>query len=97
MWTRRIIVGDQIKDDYGEMPADEYRTILGDRAAQVEVLVGHTVGYGDAKVHVTVRLTCNQDDATIWRAGELAYTRAKELTESALNDLIPPTNPKGTS
>lgn len=89
-WDRMVEVGGKRKkDDRGVIDNDRYQQIKGDEKAQVEVLLGHTVGYGDVKVHVAVRLTCHQSEETIWKGGSLAYEAAKELTESALNDLLP--------
>ena len=52
--------------------------------------MGTTIGFGDVKVHVALRLTCNQDEATIERAGQLAYLAAKDIATAALDELAPP-------
>jgi len=82
--------GNEIKREGGAIKNDRVRDLLGDEKAQVEVLVGTTLGFGEAKVHVAVRLTCNQDEATVFEAGEIAYRTAKEIARSSLDDLAPP-------
>lgn len=76
--------------EQGEVQDDRFSALLGNAQAQIEVLVGTTVGFGDAKVHVALRLSCNQDEATIERAGQLAYLTAKDLATAALDNLAPP-------
>jgi hypothetical protein len=93
-WSRSIIVNKKaVKTTTGTVETDAYRAIMGDEKAQVEMLIGTQVGFGDAKVHTVIRLTCNQDAKTLQTAGQLAYMTAKDLCMSALDDLAPPAAP----
>jgi len=77
----------------GTTQLDQFKDLVGDGRASVEVLVGTQFNFGEAKTHVVVRLSCNQDEKTIQTAGQLAFWKAKELCESALNTLVPPLPP----
>ena len=82
----------------GVIETDAYRKLMGDEKAEVEVLVGTSVGFGEVKVHAVVRLTCNQDTNTIYEAGDLAYRTAKDIAVMGYEDLVSTTDapPLGT-
>ena len=91
MWERTITVeGQQPKTECGQMNPDEYQQIKGDECAQIEAHVGTQYNFGEAKVDFTVRLTCNQDAATIYKAGELAFQTAKRMVDAGLSMIYPP-------
>lgn len=91
-WSKTVTVEKRnfVKETHGMQDNDEVRSLKGDEKAQVEVLVGTSLGFGEAKVHVAVRLTCNQDQATIYRATQLAQHMAKDLCLASLEDIAPP-------
>jgi hypothetical protein len=75
----------------GTMKQDELKTLLGDKGAQVELEVSTTEQVGERwlKVRCSVRLTCNQDAASLERAAELALSKSLEYSKDALNLLNP--------
>ena len=53
-WSRSIVMQKKVvKTKTGEVESDAYRALMGDQKAQVEMLVGTSIGFGDAKVHCT--------------------------------------------
>jgi hypothetical protein len=79
-WERTTTVG---KEPNAVNTADvgllDFPDIIGDARAGVSVQMGFGFSFGAGKSSVTVHLTCNQDERTIDRAGELAMNKAQEL------------------
>lgn len=55
--------------------------------ARVDITVAHSQDFGAIKVSASVTLYCDQDEATINKAGELAFTKARELMEDSWREL----------
>jgi len=84
-WELAIdIPGNEVIMQGGPLDEDEFMQIVGDGRSSVNITVGMNVPYGDVKVTVGVRLTCNQDEATIDKASTMAYTKALSLCKDGL-------------
>ena len=57
------------------------------RPATVSISVGEGMDYGALKVSATVTLACDQNEATIDKAGELAFYKALELVRDGWSEL----------
>lgn len=68
--------------------SDKFKEIIGDGKAKVEILTGTQQGFGALKCHAVVTVTCGQAEATIDKAGEFAFFKAKELMEDGMSELI---------
>jgi len=89
-WEREMEMSGKKTSDQGNSNEEKFRALVGDGKAQVEYTVGTQWNYGEAKVTCTVRLTCNQDEATITHAAFLAFETAKALCSQGLDILVPP-------
>lgn len=58
-----------------------------DQAAKVTISLGRSLPYGEVKVSASVTVTCDQNEVTINRAGEIAFLKAKELVEDCFSHL----------
>ena len=52
-----------------------------DGAASVSFTLGRSREYGELKVSATVRVTCDQNEATIDKAAKFAFMKALELVD----------------
>lgn len=89
-WEREIQMPGKKTSEQGISNEDKFKALLGDGKAQVEYTVGTQWNFGEAKVTCTVRLTCNQDDATVRSAAFLAFETAKSLCQQGLDIIVPP-------
>lgn len=75
-----------------DVPLDPFRALLlspsGPRAT-VSISVGKSLAFGELKVSANVTLQCDQDQATIDRAGEKAFVKAVEFLDDAFKLLVP--------
>lgn len=74
----------------GQLNEDAYATLRkqkSDDPARVDITVAHSQDFGAVKVSASVTLYCDQNEATINKAGELAFTKARELMEDSWREL----------
>ena len=84
-WTLRIeVIGGDVTQQGGVLEDDEFVAIIGNGLSSINLSVGMNFPFGDAKVSVSVRLSCNQDETTIDRASALAMTKAMTLCKDGL-------------
>lgn len=63
------------------MADDKFQELMvGDGLARVSTTYGRGLSYGEEKVSVTVTIACDQNEATINKAGEVTFMKALELT-----------------
>jgi hypothetical protein len=87
-WRRRIERADgKTQDEEGYM--DDFQKLVGNGLAQVEMNTQFSLDYGAVKVSSSVRITCNQDEATINEAGKVAFFKSMELTKDGMGYAIP--------
>jgi hypothetical protein len=87
-WWRRVSRTDgTYHEEEGYM--DSFENLLGNGLAQVEMSTQFGLDYGAVKVSSVVRITCNQDEATINEAGKQAFFKSLELTKDGLSHAIP--------
>ena len=70
------------------LPGNFYQDVVGNGLAQIEMTVGFGLSFGEGKCSCTVRLTCNQDEATLDAVGERAFSKAHELASKGIETLI---------
>jgi len=66
----------------GQITGDAYTKLLSKGAkdpARVAIGLSESLDFGSMKVSVTVSLACDQREAVINKAGELAFAKALEL------------------
>jgi hypothetical protein len=66
----------------GQIVGDLYKNLLSKTTkdpAKVAVGLSESLEFGSMKVSVTVSLACDQNEPTINKAGELAFSKALEL------------------
>jgi hypothetical protein len=84
-WDMTKTVGGKTLSTAGEMHGDEYRALFtkhdGPRA-RVNVGYSESSEYGASKVSASVTLECDQNEATISKAAELAYVKAREIVDN---------------
>ena len=62
------------------MADDKFQALMvGDGLARVTTTYGRGLPYGEEKVSVTVTIACDQNEATINKAGEVTFLKALEL------------------
>lgn len=74
----------------GQLTDDQFRSLVTDPTgvlARVSLNVGESENYGALKVGATVTLTCDQNEVTINRAGELAFYKALELMKDGYKEM----------
>ena len=74
----------------GQLTGDVYAGLRKNKAedpARVDITVAHSADFGAVKVSASVTLYCDQNEATINKAGELAFTKARELMEDSWREL----------
>jgi len=68
--------------DTGQIVGDQYKKLVSKtNTSPAKVAIGLSEGldFGAMKVSVTVSLACDQNEPTINKAGELAFSKALEL------------------
>lgn len=82
-WSRDVQKDDKQMSDTGQLHGDDKFEALWKKRkvdpARVSVSVSEGMDYGAAKVSATVTVNCDQDEATINKAGELSFYKALEL------------------
>lgn len=100
-WSLDVKTSKGVTSTSGVLTTDEYSKLatrmisrgqpggLQEPAQHARVSFSYTLGveFGTEKVAATVTLNCNQDEPTINRAGELAFTKAVELVNDAWGEL----------
>ena len=61
---------------------------LGDGAARVSVTTGYSHDYGSIKCSVNISLACDQNEATIDRAADMALDKAAQLADIGMTQLL---------
>ena len=81
-WQRTIQKEAEMTSDAGELMTEEFRALVTDLTlplARVNMSVSQSLEFGSLKIGASVTLTCDQNELTINRAGELAFHKAREL------------------
>lgn len=76
------------KSKSGTLAEDQFAALYDPSAtehARVAMSVSQSAEYGQLKVTATVSLLCNQTAATLDKAGELAFYKARELMVDGWN------------
>lgn len=74
----------------GQLMDDKFTKLWSNRkveAARVAISVAEGLDYGVLKVSATVSLSCDQNEAAINKAGELAFYKALELVRDGFGVL----------
>lgn len=78
------------QSDAGQIVEDKFEALWKKRDVEpARVAVGTSEGmdFGQLKVSVTVSVACDQDEASINKAGELAFYKAIELMRDGWSEL----------
>ena len=79
------------KSDVGQLKGDDKFEALWKKRdvepARVAISVAEGMDYGALKVSATVSVSCDQDEKTINKAGELAFYKALELVRDGWGEL----------
>lgn len=78
------------KSEAGQIVDDKFEALWKDRSVEpARVAVGTAEGmdFGQLKVSVTVSVACDQNEASINKAGELAFYKAVELMRDGWKEL----------
>lgn len=90
-WTRDARSSKGEKSDTGQLKGDDqFEALWKNRSvepARVSISVSEGMDYGALKVSATVSLSCDQDETTINKAGELAFYKALELVRDGWGEL----------
>jgi hypothetical protein len=80
-WIRTIEAGKKIIDyQEGYVEDDKFQALAaGDALAHVSTTYTRGLPYGEEKVSVMVSVACDQNEATINKAGEHTFMKALEL------------------
>lgn len=82
-WSRDMKNSKGEKSDVGQLKGeDKFEALWKKRSvepARVAISVSEGMDYGALKVSATVSVSCDQDERTINKAGELAFFKALEL------------------
>lgn len=80
-WSLTVEKNKQVvHHDEGDMADDKFQALMvGDGLARVTTTYGRGLPYGEEKVNVTVTVACDQNEATINKAGEVTFMKALEL------------------
>lgn len=74
----------------GQLTGDRYSALWSKKdqqPARVSMGVSQSAEFGSIKVSANVSLACDQTEASINKAGELAYLKAYELMTDGWNEL----------
>jgi len=82
--------GDKTTVNQHSDDSDEYGMICtpGSVRAEVDVGVGSALPFGEFKVFVRVVLQCDQNERALDAAGTLAYLKAREYAQDAMNNYL---------
>lgn len=82
--------GDKTTVSQHSANADEYGILCtpGSTKSEVEVGVGSALPFGEFKVFVRVVLQCDQSEKALDAAGTLAYLKAREYAQDAMNNYL---------
>ena len=95
-WSRDMKTTVTKQSDAGELSEDKYRKLLtkghSGPIARVNVGYSEATEFGANKVSASVTLECDQTEASINRAAELAYYKAREIVDDgwSLLQMEPP-------
>jgi hypothetical protein len=84
-WSRDMKTPTKRQSDAGELPKDKFGALLtkgqGSPIARVNVGYSESTEFGANKVSASVTLECDQTEASINKAAELAYYKAREIVD----------------
>lgn len=90
-WSRTVKGSKGEKSDAGQIAGEDKFEVLWKKRdvepAKVSIGVGEGLEYGAVKVSATVSLVCDQNEAAINKAGELAFFKALELMRDGWSHL----------
>lgn len=90
-WARDMKSSKGEKSDVGQLKGDDKFEVLWKKRdvepARVAVTVSEGMDYGALKVSATVSVSCDQNEATINKAGEVAFYKALELVRDGWAEL----------
>lgn len=95
-WSRKSKNSTTEIIEAGQLVEDKFTKLWSNRkveAARVAVSVSEGLDYGALKVSATVSLSCDQDEKTIDKAGEMAFYKALELVRGGFGVLNNTSNP----
>lgn len=80
-WTRTITQDKQvIHYEEGYLADDNFQALVqGDALGRVTTTYTKGLPYGEEKISVSVSVACDQNEATINKAGELTFLKGVEL------------------
>lgn len=80
------------RSDAGQLRDDKFNALWKRRdvePARVALNVGESMEFGAMKVSATVSVSCDQDEESINKAGELAFHKALEFVRDGWSHLDP--------
>ncbi len=89
-WSRDSKSSKGDKSEAGQIKEDKFEALWKNRGtepARVSVSVSEGMDYGALKVSATVTVSCDQNEATINKAGELSFHKALELVRDGWSEL----------
>lgn len=90
-WSRDMKSSKGETSDTGQLKGDDkFETLWKNRnvePARVALTVSEGMDYGALKVSATVSVSCDQNEATINKAGEVAFYKALELVRDGWAEL----------
>lgn len=90
-WARDMRSSKGERSDAGQLKGDDKFEALWKKRdvepARVAISVSEGMDYGALKVSATVSVSCDQDEKTIDKAGELAFYKALELVRDGWSEL----------
>lgn len=89
-WSRDSKSSKGEQAEAGQIKEDKFEALWKNRKtdpARVSISVAEGMDYGALKVSATVTVCCDQNEATINKAGELAFHKALELVRDGWSEL----------
>src|SRR5262245_34872870 len=90
-WSREMKNSKGEKSDVGQLKGDDRFEALWRKRdvepARVSISVSEGMDYGALKVSATVSVSCDQNEETINKAGELGFYKALELVRDGWSEL----------
>lgn len=89
-YSREVKTKEETASTSGQIKEDKFDALWSDKTktpATVAMGVQESMEYGALKVSATVSLHCDQNEATIDKAGELAFFKALELMRDGWREM----------
>lgn len=86
-WWRRIEANGKWTEEEGIL--EDFKDLVGNGLSQVEMNTTLGFDYASVKVTASIRVTCNQDNATIEKAAERAFFKSLEYAKDGMSQAAP--------